>query len=153
MIGLRACAFVCLLAACSSKSDDADEPVFPADYRQSYVEVRSCRPSGDHDLKNVRVLSPASAAGAYVSRTSPFNEGEIVLKEEYDFADPDCSGAVKQWTVMLRSADESPSMLGWRWQRVDAQRHVVEVNAPRCYGCHTACGVAPDGYEGTCGQQ
>ena len=29
-------------------------------------------------------------------------------------------------------------------------RRVISENASRCIGCHTGCGVPPDGYEGTC---
>src|SRR5690606_34595380 len=52
-------------AACSDDGHDGEghdqpgpdvEPLFPEDYRDSYVEVRDCRGSGDHDLNQVRML-------------------------------------------------------------------------------------------------
>ncbi|MEZ4451443.1 MAG: hypothetical protein R3B09_18380 [Nannocystaceae bacterium] len=143
------------LAACHGDDGDDEtagvEPAFPADYTASYVEVRNCRGSGDHDLNNIRILAGPSALGPYQTRMDPFPIGAIVLKEEYDFGDLTCTGPIKQWTVMERLAEgSSPDTLDWSWQRVDVARKVVEVDTPRCIGCHTGCGVAPDGYEGTC---
>jgi hypothetical protein len=58
---------------------------------------------------------------------------------------------VKQWTVMVRLAEgSSPTTLDWRWYQVSADRQVLGTDTPRCIGCHTGCGVAPDGYQGTC---
>ena len=126
------------------------EPVFPADYAASYVEVRNCRGSGDHDLNNIRILADAAARAPYEDRATPFPEGAVVLKEEYDFGDPTCEGPLKQWTVMQKlESGSSPDTLDWAWQRVDEDRIVVEEDPPRCIGCHTSC-VAPDGYDGTC---
>lgn len=143
------------VAACSQSDSTKDDgaPFFPADYAESYVEVRSCQPSGDHNLNNVRVLAVARAQRAYVQRDTPFAEGDIVLKEEHDFADSNCTGDIRQWTVMKRTGAPDGPLLGWRWQRVDAFGRVTESDAPKCYGCHAGCGVAPDGFEGTCGKQ
>jgi hypothetical protein len=131
--------------------DDGVEPDFPADYDNSYVEVRNCRGSGDHDLNNIRILASPSALAPYQDRLEPFPVDAVVLKEEYDFGDITCEGPIKQWTVMTRlPADSSPDTLDWAWQRVDLSRKVVEEDAARCIGCHQSCGLAPDGYEGTC---
>jgi len=48
------------------------------------------------------------------------------------------------------AAESSPGTLDWSWQQVDEDRVVVDEDPPRCIGCHTGCGVAPDGYDGTC---
>lgn len=144
------------LAAGACPSDDVGDdggvaPDFPEGYAESYVEVRSCRGSGDHDLHNIRILVDPAAHEAYEGRAVPFPEGAVVLKEEYDFGDVDCSGELLQWTVMRKLAEGSaPDTLGWAWQEVDAARRVVEEDAPRCIGCHQGCGVAPDGYDWTC---
>jgi hypothetical protein len=143
-----------VLAACPT-DDTSDEggvePDFPADYESSYVEVRNCRGSGDHDLNNIRILASPSALEPYQNRVEPFPVDAVVIKEEYDFGDMTCSGPIKQWTVMRRLADgSSPDTLDWAWQQVDAQRLVVDEDAPRCVGCHQSCGVEPDGYEWTC---
>lgn len=126
-------------------------PVFPADYEDTYTEVRDCRQSGDHDLNVVRVLADPIALAAYADRTQPFPIGATVIKEEYAFGDVDCTGPITQWTVMQKlEVGTAPDMLDWRWQRVDASRNVIEEDTPRCWGCHTTCGVPPDGHDGTC---
>lgn len=147
-----------LFAVAGCQGDDGGDddtagalPSFPADYAASYVEVRNCRGSGDHDLNNIRILAGPTAVTAYQGRMEPFPVGAVVLKEEYDFADLTCEGPIQQWTVMERLADGSaPEMLDWAWQRVDADRVVVEVDPPRCIGCHQGCGAGPEGYEWTC---
>lgn len=147
-----------VLAAVGGCSDDSGapnepqlEPLFPEDYRGSYVEVRNCRGSGDHDLNRVRMLVDPTAEPAYQDRDTPFPEGAVVLKEEYDFSDTDCEGEILQWTVMQRLADgASEETLGWRWQRVDPERRVMSEDDARCTSCHSGCGRPPDGYEGTC---
>ena len=139
------------LIGCPGDEDPIVEPDFPADYASSYVEVRDCRGSGDHDLNNIRILASPSALAPYRDRLDPFPEGAVVLKEEYDFGDFSCEGPIKQWTVMRRLADDSaPDTLDWAWQRVDAERVVVDEDGQRCIGCHTGCGVEPEGYEWTC---
>ncbi len=141
-----------LLAACGDDGDEPSEeqPAFPADYADSYTEVRDCRPSADHDLMNIRILADQAALDAYESRDEPFPEGAVVLKEEYDFGDDNCSGEIQQWTVMQKLPKGDNDNLGWLWQRVDDERNITRTNDARCVGCHTGCGVAPDGYEGTC---
>lgn len=140
---------IVLAAACGG--DDGAAPVFPADYAASYVEVRDCRTSADHDLGRIRILADPAALAPYRDRAAPFPAGAVVLKVEHDFGDTDCTGPITQWTVMERLADgDGATTLGWRWQRVDAGRGVVTEDEPRCIGCHTDCGVAPDGYLGTC---
>jgi hypothetical protein len=39
---------------------------------------------------------------------------------------------------------------GWDWQRVDADRNVVEANGGLCYGCHSDCDGKVVGYDFTC---
>jgi hypothetical protein len=126
------------------------EPLFPADYA-AYREVRDCRASGDHDLQQIRVLADPAAYDVYMSRTGAFPVGAVLLKEQFDFGDATCAEAPVQWTVMVKTAaGGDPLHLGWQWQRVDAERRVVTENDSRCFGCHTECGVAPDGFDGTC---
>lgn len=144
---------LCLAAGCSGDGDGASgpPPSFPVDYAASYVEVRDCRNSGDHELNRVRVLADPSALGPYRERQGDFPVGSVVLKEEHDFADTDCTGAPVRWTVMTRLAPgSSPATLDWLWQDVDAERRVTSENDTRCSGCHTGCGAPPEGYLGTC---
>ncbi|MBL0217835.1 MAG: cytochrome P460 family protein [Myxococcales bacterium] len=132
------------VAACG---EDAT-PVFGADYAATFTEVRNCRSSSDHDLHRIKVLVDPAAHDPYTLRTTAFPVGAIVLKEEFDFGDTACAGPVIEWTVMqkLGSAED----LGWIWQRVAADRSVTTENDPLCITCHTSCGIAPDGYDGTC---
>lgn len=129
-----------------------DNAPFPADYRASYTEVRGCRSSsGDHALNYVRVLADPPSLAPYRDREAPFPEGGVVLKEEFEDFDPTCSGPIKLWSVMIRRpASEATETLGWRWYEVNPDRAITSENLPRCIGCHMACGVPPDGYEGTC---
>lgn len=129
-----------LLSGCPSPSPA--EPVFPADYAASYVEVRDCRRSPEHELAFIRVLASPDAAATYQARTGTFAEGAVVLKEEY--VDASCTEALG-WTAMRREDGD------WRWQEVAPDRAVIEDGAiPRCATCHARC-VAPDeGFEGTC---
>lgn len=139
--------------ACSGGSEPSGpEPLFPADYASSYVEVRDCRLSIEHDLTPIRVLADPQAALVYQSRQGDFAPGAIVLKEEFDASDTTCSGPVQRWTVMVRHpSGASPETLDWQWQEVLAQgRRVENENEARCITCHTGCGVPPDGFLGTC---
>jgi hypothetical protein len=142
-------AVVAWAGACGGAAEDP--PLFPADYASSYVQVRPCRPSPDHDLNHVRVLADPAATEPYQVRDHPFPTGAVVLKEEHDLTDDTCSGPIVGWTVMVKlAAGSSSTTLDWRWQKVDAHRGVVTEDEPRCYACHTSCGVPPDGYLATC---
>src|SRR5690606_4162116 len=95
------CIGTTLAVACGDPDGDepaADAVAFPADYASTYSEVRDCRQSGDHDLNNIRVVADSAAVGPYQDRSTPFPTGSIVLKEEFEFDDVDCTGEVKQWT-------------------------------------------------------
>lgn len=129
-----------------------DEPIFPVEtYADTYVEVRNCRQSGGaHDINFFKVLADPAALDPYNNRTDPFPEGAVVLKEEYELGDTDCSGDVIQWSVMVRDSAAPAELMSWRWQRVSSLGVVLENNTLRCTGCHMGCGFPPDGYEGTC---
>ena len=110
-----------------SASCDDPEPLFPVDYEASYVEVRNCRFSADHDLSPIRVLADPEGAPAYTNRDAPFPAGAVILKEEYGFDDTACTGPIQRWSVIMREPeDSSPSTIDWHWQRVDANRKVFE---------------------------
>jgi hypothetical protein len=136
---------VCALLAASGACGTDDEPVFPRGYAASYVEVRNCRASGDHDLHKIRVLAEPAIAAIYQARSEPFPVGAVILKEEYDFSDDTCSDELAWWSVMKKTD------AGWTFQRVAPDRSVTSENDSRCVGCHTTmCGVPPDGFDGTC---
>ncbi len=150
---LGLCLCVPLLGPLGCADDSAAEPapLFPTEYAASYTEVRGCRASTEHDFARVRVLADPDAVGPYLARDRDFPVGAVVLKAEYDFADPTCQGPIARWTVMVReAAGSSPEALDWHWQDVSANRQVKTENEARCIGCHTGCGVPPEGYLGTC---
>lgn len=140
----------CAIGGCGGGGPD-ETSLFPADYAASYVQVRPCRSSPDHDLNHVRVLADPAAMVPYQMRDRPFPTGAVVLKEEHDLSDDSCTGPIRSFTVMVKlPAGSAPAALDWHWQKVDANRGVVTDNEPRCYSCHTSCGVPPDGYLATC---
>ena len=123
--------------------------LFPANYLDTFVEVRDCRMSIEHG-KQVRILADAAALEPYRDREATFPEGAVVLKEEYEFG-TECDGALEGWSVMVKLAEGAgEDQLGWLWEESDAERNVLETNGPTCIDCHNICGDAPDGYEGTC---
>ncbi|MCA9515243.1 MAG: cytochrome P460 family protein [Myxococcales bacterium] len=150
----RVSALVISLALCAAGCDSGEEEpsaLLPADYAATYTEVRDCRTSGDHDLHHVRILADPAALAPYRDRDQPFPVGSLVVKEEFDFGDLDCTGPIVQWTVMQKLEDGSaPDQLDWTWQKIDTKRRVVTQNDTRCTGCHLVCGASPEGYEGTC---
>jgi hypothetical protein len=143
-----------LAAACGDPEDDepaGDEVVFSADYASDYTEVRDCRQSGDHDLNNIRIVADSAALAPYQDRSTPFPTGSIVLKEEFEFDDVDCTGEVKQWTVMQKlESGSGADTLGWTWQQVDRERGLVSENSQRCVACHSGCAGSDTGYDATC---
>jgi hypothetical protein len=139
---------MCSLAIFLALPACTDDPRFPSDYATTYTEVRNCRRSADHDLHYVRILADPDALVPYRDRMAPFPVGSIVLKEEYDFADGDCTGELLQWTVMQKTA--SPPRLGWDWQRVGADRSIKSDNSSLCSNCHSNCTADENGYDSTC---
>ncbi|MGE5307422.1 MAG: cytochrome P460 family protein, partial [Hyphomicrobiales bacterium] len=145
------------LFACGSNSNGKTDgntsgpPVFPADYAATYQQVRNCRLSLEHDLMYIRVLASPDALAAYNGRTAPFPTGAIALKEQYGEDDTTCAGPIVNFTVMQKLAvGSSPATLDWTWQKVGADRRLVDTDITRCTRCHTDCGKPPDGYDGTC---
>lgn len=137
-----------LLVACSSSSETPD---FPADYKSSYTEVRNCRLSIDHDGEYVRVLASPSALAPYMNRTDPFPDGAVVVKEQYARTDSTCSGAIQDYSVMMRVENgTAPLLPQWDWQHVDANRNVLSEDIKRCTSCHADCANQGVGYAGTC---
>jgi hypothetical protein len=133
--------------------DAAPEPLFPADYAASWTLVRDCRASTSHDFHSIKVWADPHAATPYLERDAPFPVDSVVLKEEFDIGDTECTGDIVQWTVMQRLEEGSapPLQLDWFWQEVDENRQVISQNQGRCYGCHDDCDGNPaDSYQNTC---
>jgi hypothetical protein len=137
-----------LLVACSS---EPPRSILPVSYATQFTRVRSCRKSADHDLDHVLIFADAVAAPAYQGRTDPFATGGIIVKEEHDLDDPDCTGPIVRWAVMQKLAPRSsPTTLDWRWQLIDDKGVVESQDEKGCISCHYDCGIPPEGYGGTC---
>src|SRR5688572_6534705 len=89
------------LAACGGDDEDAEpppppvqaEPLFPADFSETFQVVRSCRPSSEHDLARVQVYADPSSQSTYLTREGEFAVGATLVKIEYDGTDSECAGA------------------------------------------------------------
>jgi hypothetical protein len=116
------------------------EPIFPADYRDTFVEVRDCRNSVEHGSVSIRVLVNPESAAAYQRNENPLPVGTIVVKEEFDA--PDCSNDADlvRWRPMRKEAPGfDPDDGDWAWQWVDAPARSVRFNdKASCIGCHRA---------------
>lgn len=143
-----------LAVACGDDAvapDAGPPPVFPEDYAATYQEVRNCRFGLDHDLMRIRIVASPEAMAPYTTRTGEFPTGAILLKEEYDGGDIDCTGPITRFSAMQKlDADTSPETLDWTWQRVNDERRDVTEDVKRCVQCHTDCGQPPVGYGWTC---
>jgi len=112
------------------------EPIFPANYRETYTEVRNCRPSVEHGGVSVRVLASPLAAQPYLEEQNPLPLGSVVVKEEFD--GPECDDAdLIRWRVMRKESPGFDSEHGdWHWQWVEADRSVLFDDKATCIGCH-----------------
>lgn len=137
------------LLGCDDGADptpDASAPVFPADWESTYVELRGCRLSIEHELESIRVLADADAAPHFracldaegadgAGCGAPLAEGAVLLKAQY--RDAACTDLLR-WTAVRREAGAPGG--GWRWQSVDADRRVrLDGAPPACISCHETC--------------
>lgn len=111
-------------------------PIFPANYRNSYVEVFGCRSSIEHGGVSIRVLVDPANAQAYLNEANPMPVGSVVLKEE--FLGPDCNASLPdRWRVMRKEAPGfDPQDGDWAWQWVERDRSVLFNDKQTCIGCH-----------------
>ena len=162
---MRHFAVALALAGCQKSSegptviDALDVPaLFPATYRDTFVVERECRLSSDHDLQMIRIFVDPTAAPTYAARDAAFPIGTLIVKEQYDFADDNCTGPILQWTAaqhVKESDDVLTDHLGWVWQRINRRPHGVlsRRHLARCYGCHKDCtDPTMNGYRYTCSQ-
>jgi hypothetical protein len=142
-----------LALGCSDDAEnppgEVEQPLFAESWATDYTEVRDCRKSGDHDLNYIRVVASDVALATYQNRDQPFPVESILLKPEY--ADDGCTDLVG-YTVMKKGEAGSSEATGdWVFQRVGSDGLVdTKADLQRCTGCHTSCGVAPDGHDWTC---
>ncbi len=113
------------------------EPILPADYRSSFVEVRGCRFSLEHGGVFVRVLANPEAAEKYEEDASPLPAGSVIAGEEYRDDRCEESGLIG-WRVMRKEPPGyDPADGDWHWQVLTPGREVVEDSKTTCIGCHT----------------
>jgi len=114
-------------------------PIFPASYRNTYIEVRNCRFSPEHGGVAIRVLANPVAVQPYLDEQNPLPLGSVVVKEEYTA--PDCSDDSKlvRWRAMRKENPGFDSEDGdWHWQWVNRNRSVLFDDKATCIGCHRA---------------
>jgi hypothetical protein len=125
--------------------------VVPESYASTYVEVRDCRRSADHDLEYIRVLVDPAAVDTYQLREAPFAEGAVVVKEQY--RNEDCTDLTRITAMRKEAAGFDPEAGDWAWQELTPDLGVNEDADPqRCISCHTLCGAAPAGHDFTCAE-
>lgn len=111
-------------------------PIFPANYAQTFIEVRDCRLSTEHEGYYIRVLTDPGAAQAYRDLAPSLPHGTVVVKEEY--TRPDCrSDALARWSAMRKQSPGFDADAGdWQWQRVARNGTIVAEGKATCVGCH-----------------
>jgi hypothetical protein len=112
-------------------------PIFPADYRSNYTEVRGCRNSIEHGGVSIRVFTNDVATRPYLDGANPLPLGSIVVKEEYDGPECENDGELLRWRVMRKEeAGFDPQDGDWHWQWVDRGGRVRFNDKTTCIGCH-----------------
>ena len=136
-------------AGCGDSAPAAPPPgpsLLPADYAQTFTQVRDCRSSIEH-LPYILVKTPAALVERYNNGPFPFEVGSLIVKEE--FSDRGCT-ALTGYTLMRKEAPGYDARFGdWHWQRLDAAGKVVHDGKGDgalavCANCHlvtAACKV------------
>jgi hypothetical protein len=115
------------------------EPIFPANYRQTYTLVRDCRNSIEHG-STVRVYVNSIGADAYVAEENPLPVGTMVVKEEYFGVACTNDDELAVWSAMVKQESGfDPSAGDWRFQEVASpSRNVTIDTKTTCIECHSA---------------
>ena len=139
---LAGCPVVTPTAVPTATPTGGVDPIFPADYRDSFVEVRDCRLSVEHGGVNIRVLANEIAVEPYLRDQNPLPVGSILIKEEYDGPSCNRDADLVRWRAMRKEEPGFDAEDGdWHWQWVDApSRHVRFDDKETCIACH----VQPD---------
>ena len=148
-IGLL-CVAATVLTACA---DDPPEPsrdaVFPADYRESFVQLRTCRQSIEHDLEFVELwVSPDHAAlfddcvSPALPCDAPLPAGVVVIKPQ--FLDAGCSTPIRTAAAQRLHGEDLGDGAAWLWQEVDPDGRSTGNDGTACIACHQHCDPAYD---------
>ena len=129
-------------------------PVFPEDFEASYIEMRDCRHSHEHELRYIRVLASPTAREPYAALTPevPYPVGATLVKLEYD--DEGCETVVGYTAMRKQPEGTVPAGKDWMWQKLTVDREVTEGGAPRvCIDCHREHCAPPNGYDLSCAEE
>lgn len=145
-----------VVTGCEPDDPETIDPIYPADWKSTYIEVRGCRGSPDHDLEFVGLwIDPASQArfdecvkpGG--TCTGAFDAGATFVKPQY--SDPACTDLVRVSAARKEAGFDAVG--GWRWQEVaytGGKAKVTEDGAlQQCYGCH-ASSACEDAFDTRC---
>lgn len=129
-----------LTLACAQVDSPNAPVVLPADYKATFMQVRDCRPSADHDLHHIVVRVKPELAAAYNAGPYPLPAGSLVVKEEFGDQDAQCQNLLG-YTVMRKEAGGYfPAGGDWQYFTLDSLGAVlVGGPQPRCASCHTSC--------------
>lgn len=112
------------------------EPIFSANYLDTFTEVRDCRFSTSH-IGMIRVLVNDIGREAYLNDENPLPIGSIVIKETYDGTTCDNIDELFLWSAMRKeAAGFDPEDADWHWQDVLPGRTVLNDTKVRCIACH-----------------
>lgn len=133
----RSLALAVLCVACGGEEPPPGPvPFFPETVTTSYVEVRSCRFSVEHDGASIVIYASPESAAAYRDGRYPFTTGTVIVKVEH--ADSACS-TLTGYAAMKKTGTGSTAA-DWQWQRVRPDRTVeATVSSEPCIRCHSGC--------------
>lgn len=131
-----------MLVPTACEESDPPEPLVPANY-ETFEEVRDCRFSVEHSAVHIRIVTSSAAERTYLDGDQPFEPGALIVKLEY--RDGECRD-LTGFSAMRRLADgEDPEVDDWEWQRLDAERNVIDIDDMACASCHQSCDRGHDG--------
>ena len=142
LVRLAICVAAALVSGCGDDSAGPQppmpDPFFPANYLETYPLVRRCRLSIDHDSWHIRVYVNPEAFTAYTDSIYPFAESTVLVKPLY--SDTTCTQVVEYAVMRKGPPGTAPASADWEWQRVGADRKVLESGQiQRCITCHRSC--------------
>jgi hypothetical protein len=141
MFSARAAGLVALaLGGCAEVDSFQPQQILPADYRTTFVQVRGCRSSVEHNLEHIVVRTSPAVAPVYDRGPYPFPVGTVIVKEEYG-SDNRCQ-FLTGYTIMKKEAPGTDSAAGdWRWFKLDSMDRVTMQGSAtrRCSTCHATC--------------
>ncbi len=127
-----------LIAAVNAALDGCPiEPIFPADYRDTFTLVRDCRLSIEHGGVMIQVWANEVGAQAYLDEDNPLPVGTIVVKDEYEGTDCETEADFGRWRAMRKEEPGfDPDDGDWAWQWVNPDRSVLFNDKSTCISCH-----------------